>query len=72
VLAQAKDSPLALVDCAPPRSITQTRVSIDEVTLQLAVSCRLDVPAARAGKSESGGTTAASDQQVMWRPSGGS
>jgi len=43
-LAQAKDSPLALVDCAPPRSITQTRTSIDEVTLQLAVSCRLDVP----------------------------
>jgi len=42
-LAQAKDSPLAPVDCAPPRSITQTRASIDEVTLQLAVSCRLDV-----------------------------
>ena len=42
-LAQAKDSPLALVDCAPPRSITQTRASIDEVTLQLAVTCRLDV-----------------------------
>jgi hypothetical protein len=43
-LAQAKDSPLDLVDCAPPRSITQTRASIDEVILQLAVSCRLDVP----------------------------
>ena len=42
-LAQAKDWPLALVDCAPPRSITQTRASIDEVTLQLAVTCRLDV-----------------------------
>jgi hypothetical protein len=42
-LAQAKDSPLALVDCAPPRSITQTRASIDEVTLQLAVTCRLDI-----------------------------
>lgn len=46
-LAQAKDSPLDLVDCAPPRSITQTRASIDEVTLQLAVTCRLDVAGSR-------------------------
>ena len=50
-LAQAKDSPLALVDCAPPRSITQTRASIDEVTLQLAVTCRLDVAGGPHGRS---------------------
>lgn len=40
--AQSKDAPLSLVDCAPPGAITQMRQSIEEVTLQLAVTCRLD------------------------------
>ena len=42
-LAQSKDAPLALVDCAPPRAISQTHASLEEVTLQLALNCRIDV-----------------------------
>jgi hypothetical protein len=40
--AQSKDAPLSLVDCTPPAAITQLRQSLEEVTLQLAVTCRLD------------------------------
>lgn len=40
--AQSKDAPLSLVDCAPPAAITQVRQSLEEVTLQLPVTCRLD------------------------------
>jgi len=40
--AQSKDAPLSLVDCTPPPAITQVRQSLEEVTLQLAVTCRLD------------------------------
>jgi hypothetical protein len=51
--AQAKDAPLALVDCAPPQAISQTQSSLEEVTLQLGMSCRLDVAGApaRAGRA---------------------
>ena len=44
--AQAKDTPLVLVDCAPPHTISQTQSSLEEVTLQLAMSCRIDVAGA--------------------------
>jgi Protein of unknown function (DUF541) len=40
--AQSKDAPLSLVDCVPPAAITQLRQSLEEITLQLAVTCRLD------------------------------
>src|SRR3954453_2822124 len=40
--AQSKDAPLSLVDCTPPAAITQSRQSLEEITLQLAVTCRLD------------------------------
>jgi hypothetical protein len=40
--AQSKDAPLSLVDCTPPGTVTQSRQSLEELTLQLAVTCRLD------------------------------
>jgi hypothetical protein len=50
--AQAKDAPLVLVDCAPPQTISQAQSSLEEVTLQLGMSCRIDVAGAptRAGR----------------------
>ena len=53
VAAQAKEAPLALVDCAPPHAISQTQSSLEEVTLQLDMSCRIDVAGApvRAGSA---------------------
>ena len=44
---------LALVDCAPPHAISQTQSSLEEVTLQLDMSCRIDVTGApaRAGSA---------------------
>ncbi len=46
-----KDAPLALVDCAPPRAITQMQSSLEEVTLELAVSCRIDVAGRRPARA---------------------
>lgn len=43
--AQSPEAPLRLVGCAPPGAVTQQPVSVDEVVLSLAVSCRLDVVA---------------------------
>lgn len=50
VLAQAKESPLVLVDCLPPQTITQVKTSLEEVTLQLPLNCHIDV-ADRRGTS---------------------
>ncbi len=50
--AQTQQAPLVLVDCAPPGSVTQVFVSVEEVRLQLAVSCRIDVPPAPARLDE--------------------
>jgi len=48
--AQSKEAPLSLVDCSPPGAITLSRLSLEEVTLQLAVSCRLDARAELRGR----------------------
>jgi hypothetical protein len=54
--AQAREAPLHLLDCAPPGDIIQKQRSLEEVSLSLAVNCRLGslkaaaavpVPAAR-------------------------
>jgi hypothetical protein len=42
-LAQAKQAPLFFVDCAPPNAIAQVESSLEEVTLQLPIRCRIDV-----------------------------
>jgi hypothetical protein len=57
--AQAKDAPLALVDCAPSQAISQTQSSLEQVTLQLGMSCRIDVAGApaRAGRAPSSAAT---------------
>jgi hypothetical protein len=39
--AQAREAPLHLLDCAPPGEIVQRQRSLEEVSLSLAVSCRL-------------------------------
>jgi hypothetical protein len=41
--AESNGAPLELVDCAPPAGITQRAISVEEVGLSLAVTCRLDV-----------------------------
>jgi hypothetical protein len=46
--AQAGAAPLHLLDCAPPGEIEQRPISLEEIGLSLAVSCRLD--ALRADK----------------------
>jgi len=43
--AQSAQAPLQIVGCAPPGEVTQRPVSVDEVVLSLAVSCRLDAVA---------------------------
>ena len=43
--AQSEKVPLHLVGCEPPGEVKQHEVSVDEVVLSLAVSCRLDVVA---------------------------
>ncbi|HYO52774.1 hypothetical protein, partial [Archangium sp.] len=43
--AQSERAPLQLVGCEPPGEVKQEPVSVDEVVLSLAVSCRLDVVA---------------------------
>lgn len=40
--AQSERAPLQLVGCEPPAEVKQQPVSVDEVVLSLAVSCRLD------------------------------
>jgi hypothetical protein len=39
--AQAREAPLHLLDCAPPGEIVQKQRSLEEVSLSLAVNCRL-------------------------------
>ena len=39
--AQAREAPLHLLDCAPPGDIVQKQRSLEEVSLSLAVNCRL-------------------------------
>jgi len=46
--AQAQPAPLYLSDCAPPGQIEQKVISLEEIGLSLAVSCKID--ALRAGK----------------------
>jgi hypothetical protein len=41
-LAQSERAPLHVVGCEPPGEVKQQEVSVDEVVLSLAVSCRLD------------------------------
>ncbi len=48
--AQSKDAPLSLVDCTPPAAVTQSRQSLEEVTLQLTVTCRLDTHGEARGR----------------------
>lgn len=40
--AQSERAPLQLVGCEPPGAVKQEPVSVDEVVLSLAMSCRLD------------------------------
>ncbi|KFA87413.1 hypothetical protein [Archangium violaceum] len=40
--AQSERAPLQLVGCEPPGAVKQAPVSVDEVVLSLAMSCRLD------------------------------
>lgn len=40
--AQSESAPLQLVGCEPPGAVKQEPVSVDEVRLSLAVTCRLD------------------------------
>jgi hypothetical protein len=46
-LAQSERSPLQVVGCEPPGEVKQQTVSVDEVVLSLAVSCRLDAVGAK-------------------------
>lgn len=51
--AQAAAAPLYLVDCAPPGEIEQRAISLEEIGLSLAVTCRLDaLPAGRGAGRE--------------------
>ncbi|MFY0528061.1 hypothetical protein ACN28I_34525 [Archangium gephyra] len=43
--AQTERAPLQLAGCEPPGAVKQETVSVDEVVLSLAVSCRLDAVA---------------------------
>jgi len=43
--AQSERAPLQLAGCEPPGTVKQETVSVDEVVLSLAVSCRLDAVA---------------------------
>ena len=47
---RARRAPLSLVDCTPPVTITQSRMSLEEVTLQLSLICRLDARAEPRGR----------------------
>ncbi len=40
--AESEATPLRIVDCAPPGSIQQTSISLEEVGLSLPVSCKID------------------------------
>jgi hypothetical protein len=40
--AEADAAPLVVRDCVPPGAVTQATHSFDEVTLTLAVTCRID------------------------------
>ena len=42
-LAEAKQAPLALLDCSAPQVISQNQISLEEVTLGLAIDCRIGV-----------------------------
>jgi hypothetical protein len=46
-LAQSERAPLQVVGCQPPDEVKQQAVSVDEVVLSLAVSCRLDTVGAK-------------------------
>jgi hypothetical protein len=46
--AQAQPAPLYLSDCAPPGQIEQKVISLEEIGLSLAVTCKIDV--LRSGK----------------------
>ncbi|WP_395833110.1 hypothetical protein [Cystobacter fuscus] len=46
-LAQSERAPLQVVNCEPPGEVKQQEVSVDEVVLSLAVSCRLDAVGAK-------------------------
>jgi hypothetical protein len=41
--AQAETAPLVIRDCAPPGHVTQTSQSFDEVSLELTITCRIDI-----------------------------
>ena len=41
-LAQDPAAPLHLMDCAPPAQIEQRPISLEEIALTLAVTCRVD------------------------------
>lgn len=41
--AQAGSAPLVIRDCTPPAQVVQTSHSFDEVSLELAIGCRIDV-----------------------------
>ncbi len=47
--AQSERTPLQVVNCEPPGPVTQQEVSVDEVVLSLALSCRLDAVAKSDG-----------------------
>ena len=44
--AEAAAAPLVVRDCTPPGAVTQAALSFDEVSLELAITCRIDTRAA--------------------------
>jgi hypothetical protein len=42
-LAESEKAPLNIVNCEPPQAINQQPISIEQIGLSLAVSCRIDV-----------------------------
>ncbi len=42
-LAESEKTPLNIVSCEPPQAINQQPISIEQIGLSLAVSCRIDV-----------------------------
>jgi hypothetical protein len=45
--AQSQTAPLEILQCDPPRKVSQQHISLEEVGLSLALSCRLDYPKGR-------------------------
>jgi hypothetical protein len=45
--AQSQAAPLEILQCEPPRKVNQQHISLEEVGLSLALSCRLDFPKGR-------------------------